>query len=244
MDVEIGTDCSRLGDDREFARAYDWRDGIHPDDVERILAESIAGEASGQTFTLEGRFRRGDGEYRWLKSTSSPRFGPDGELVGFIGVATDITLAKEAEIELRRQVEERTHALAESDARFRALFDAVLEVLCLLTPDGTIIEMNSKEASWRAVNADEAIGRKIWDAPTLEAYPQHKPLIKEAARRRGMQPAHYFRRCVLAFVAHDLGIDFLELASLEPPMREKDDLPPRRFGGKGFGKWRIRKLER
>lgn len=73
---------------------------------------------------------------------------------------------------------------------------------------------------------------------------QYRPLIKEAARRRGMQPAHYFRRCVLAFVAHDLGIDFLELASLEPPMREKDDLPPRRFGGKGFGKWRIRKLER
>ena len=33
---------------------------------------------------------------------------PDGELVGFIGVATDITLAKEAELELRRQVEEQT----------------------------------------------------------------------------------------------------------------------------------------
>jgi PAS domain S-box-containing protein len=80
-------------------------------------------------------------------------------------------------------VEERTHELAESDARFRAIFDAVLEVLCLLTPDGTIIEMNSKEASWRAVNANEAIGRKIWDAPTMEAYPQHKPLIKEAVKK-------------------------------------------------------------
>ncbi len=169
--------------DREFARLYDWRDGIHPDDVERILAESVAGEASGKTFTLEGRFRRGDGTYRWLRSTSSPRFGPDGELVGFIGVASDITVAKEAEIELRRQVEERTHELAESDARFRALFDAVLEVLCLLTPDGTIVEMNSKEAPWRAVNANEAIGRKIWEAPTLEAYPQHKALIKEAVKR-------------------------------------------------------------
>jgi len=170
-------------DDREIARTYDWRDGIHPDDAERILAESVAGEASGGTFTLEGRFRRGDGTYRWLRSTSSPRFGPDRELVGFIGVASDITVAKEAEIELRRQVEERTHELAESEARFRALFDAVLEVLCLLTPDGTIIEMNSKEASWRAANANEAIGRKIWDAPTLEAYPQHKPLIQEAVRQ-------------------------------------------------------------
>jgi PAS domain S-box-containing protein len=169
-------------DDREFARMYDWRDGIHPDDVERIVQASIAGEASGETFTLEGRFRRGDGEYRWLKSTSSPRFGPDGELVGFIGVATDITVAKEAEIELRRQVDERTHELAESDARFRAIFDAVLEVLCLLTPDGTIVEMNSKDAAWRAKNAHEALGRKIWDAPTLAAYPQHKPLIKKAVK--------------------------------------------------------------
>jgi PAS domain S-box-containing protein len=170
-------------DDREYARTYDWRDGIHPDDVDRIVADSIAGEASGKTFALEGRFRRGDGTYRWLRSTSSPRFGPDGELVGFIGVATDITLAKEAEIELRRQVEERTKALAESEARFRALFDAVLEVLCLLTPDGTIVEMNAKDAPWRSVNANEAIGRKIWDAPTLEAYPQHKPLIREAVKR-------------------------------------------------------------
>ena len=170
-------------DDREEARRYDWRQGIHPADVDRIVADSLAGEASGKTFTLEGRFRRGDGSYRWLRSTSSPRFGPDGELVGFIGVATDITLAKEAEIELRLQVEERTRALAESEARFRALFDAVLEVLCLLTPDGTIVEMNSKDAPWRAVNANEAIGRKIWDAPTMQAYPQHKPLIKEAVKR-------------------------------------------------------------
>jgi PAS domain S-box-containing protein len=169
-------------EDREFARSYDWRDGIHPDDAERVVAESLAGEASGKTFALEARFRRGDGEYRWLKSVSSPRFGPDGELIGFIGVATDITLAKEAELELRRQVEERTHELAASEARFRAIFDAVLEVLCLLTPDGTIVEMNSKDAPWRARNAREAIGGKIWDAPTLRAYPQHKPLIKQAVK--------------------------------------------------------------
>ena len=44
-------------EDREFARTYDWRSGIHPDDVERIIQELIAGEASMQAFTLEGRFR-------------------------------------------------------------------------------------------------------------------------------------------------------------------------------------------
>ena len=169
-------------DNREVARTYDWREGIHPDDVERIVAESMAGEASLKPFTLEGRFRRGDGTYRWLRSTSSPRFGPDGEHVGFIGAATDITLAKEAELELTALVERRTRELTLSEARFRAVFDTVLEVLVLMEPDGTIVELNRKEAPWRAENPREAVGRKIWDAPTLNLYPQHKALMKTAVK--------------------------------------------------------------
>ena len=170
-------------DDREKARSYDWRTGIHPDDVERIVAESVAGEAGLQTFTLEGRFRRGDGSYRWLRSTSSPRFGPDGEHVGFIGAATDITLAKEAELELKSQVAEQTRELALSEARFRAVFDTVLEVLVLMEPDGTVVELNRKEAPWRHKNPHDAVGRKLWDAPTLQMYPQHKALMKKAVKQ-------------------------------------------------------------
>jgi PAS domain S-box-containing protein len=169
-------------DDREQARSYDWHLSIHPDDRERLLAESLAGEASLATFTLEGRFRRGDGSYRWLRSTSSPRFGPDGEHIGFIGAATDITLAKEAELELKAQVESRTRELALSEARFRAVFDTVLEVLVLMEPDGTIVELNRKDAPWRAANARDSVGHKIWDAPTLQMYPEHVPLMKQAVR--------------------------------------------------------------
>src|SRR6476646_1988686 len=167
----------------EEARVYDWRQAIHPDDVERLVAESLAGEASLQRFTLEARYRRHDGEYRWLRSVSSPRFRPDGELAGFIGVANDITLAKEAELELRRQVEERTRALALSEARFRAVFDTVLEVLVLMEPDGTVVELNEQEAPWRSRNAKDAIGRKVWDAPTLQNYPQQIALMKRAVKQ-------------------------------------------------------------
>src|SRR5204863_643876 len=136
-----------LSDDA--ARVLDWRTRIHPEDVERIVAESIAGEASLQPFTLEERYLRHDGEYRWLRSVSQPRFGADGELIGFIGVASDITLAKEAELELRRTVEEQTAELQRSEAQFRAIFDTVLEVIVLLAPDGTILEMNETRTSWR-----------------------------------------------------------------------------------------------
>jgi PAS domain S-box-containing protein len=170
-----GPDC-----DPDEARTIDWRSRIHPDDVDRIVAESIAGEASRQPFTLEGRYLRADGEYRWLRSVSQPRFGPDGELIGFIGVASDITLAKEAELDLRRKVEEQTAELARSEAQFRAIFDTVLEVIVLLSPDGTVLEMNQTRASWRDPDPRRAIGGKVWDSPTLRNYPQHIALMKKA----------------------------------------------------------------
>jgi PAS domain S-box-containing protein len=103
----------------EEARTLDWRTRIHPDDHDRLVAESLAGEASLKPFTLEGRYRRGDGEYRWLRSVSQPRFGPDGELIGFIGVASDITLAKEAELDLKRQVKRQTRELLEAQEQLR-----------------------------------------------------------------------------------------------------------------------------
>ena len=164
--------------DREAARLLDWRSRIHPDDLDQIVAESIAGEASLQRFTLEGRYLRHDGEYRWLRTVSQPRFGPDGELVGFIGVGTDITVAKEAELELRRQVDAQTAQLAASEAQFRAVFEAALEVMVLLKPDGTVIAVNNRREVWRYEDPAEAVGKKLWDAPTMAAYPQHIPVMK------------------------------------------------------------------
>jgi len=108
-----------VGMSREEARVLDWRERIHPEDQARLVAESVAGEASLMPFTLEARYRRHDGEWRWLRSVSQPRFGTDGELSGFIGAASDITEAKEAEIELQGQVEERTAELIEAQDQLR-----------------------------------------------------------------------------------------------------------------------------
>jgi PAS domain S-box-containing protein len=157
---------------------FDWRDALHPDDCDRIVRESIAGEASLKPFTLEARYRRADGEYRWLRSVSQPRFGPDHELIGFIGVATDFTSAKESELALQSLVEERTAELSASEARFRAIFDTVMEVVVLLRPDGTVVEVNKTPASWRDENPRLAIGRPLWEAPTVESYPQHAEALK------------------------------------------------------------------
>jgi PAS domain S-box-containing protein len=101
-----------LGVTYEGAIDYDWRHIIHPDDAERIRDESIAGEASLQMFVLEGRFRRADGEWRWLRSISQPRWGANGVHVGFIGVAHDITEWKLGREVLEARVAERTADLS------------------------------------------------------------------------------------------------------------------------------------
>lgn len=87
---------------------------------------------------------------------------------------------------------------------------------------------------------DTTIPRYLIQARVDDAY---RPLIMRAARKRGLRPSAYVRRAVMAFVAHDLDIDFLELSQDEPPIEDRDGLPPRRFRGKGFGPWRIRRLD-
>ncbi len=111
---------------REEARVMDWRTRIHPDDAERLVAESIAGEASLKPFTLEGRYLRHDGEWRWLRSVSQPRFGADGALSGFIGVATDFTEQRATEMALR-----------ESEARFKRIADSAPVPMWVTRLDGS-----------------------------------------------------------------------------------------------------------
>jgi signal transduction histidine kinase/CheY-like chemotaxis protein len=76
-------------------------------------------------FTLEARYRRADGEFRWIRSVSQPRWGPDGSFAGFIGVGFDVTDAKRAEDDLKRindLLAERVQAaLAERDEAEAAL---------------------------------------------------------------------------------------------------------------------------
>jgi PAS domain S-box-containing protein len=115
-----------LGISYDEAVKFDWRTVIHPDDAPRILAESLAGEASMEVFELVGRYWSGGG-WRWVRSISQPRWGPHGEHAGFIGVAHDITALKEAEAALlavnetlERRVAERTGDLTEALNRLQA----------------------------------------------------------------------------------------------------------------------------
>lgn len=119
------------GGSYEEARLADWRTVIHPDDQDRILAESLTGEASGQPFSLEARYLRHDGEYRWLKSFSRPRLGAEDQVIGFVGVAFDVTDIRDTNARLAA-------AAAERDAILGQLAEGVI----VTDPNGNITFVN------------------------------------------------------------------------------------------------------
>ena len=99
-------------------RAFDWRSILHPDDQDRILAESIAGEASLEPFTLEACYRRHDGEWRYLNSVSQPSFDAAGVHNGFVGVVFDLTDVREGDRALKERERRLSAYVNQSSAGF------------------------------------------------------------------------------------------------------------------------------
>ncbi len=56
---------------------FDWRRALHPDDLPRIRAEEPVIEPSVGIVTVEARFRRADGQWRWLRSELAAEMGAD-----------------------------------------------------------------------------------------------------------------------------------------------------------------------
>ncbi|WP_419254311.1 PAS domain S-box protein [Caulobacter sp. ErkDOM-YI] len=171
------------GIDYEAALNLDWRTRLDPHDLPGILKGQISGEGSRKPFSLEGRYRRGDGQMRWLKSFSQPRLDPGGGFDGFIGIAFDITDAKQAEADLagvNELLAERVQAaVAERDAAQAALFQSQkLEAIGQLT-GGVAHDFNNLLTV--IIGALDVVDRN----PDDEARRQRMIAAAMAAARRG-----------------------------------------------------------
>ena len=133
------------GSDYEAARTADWRAVLHPEDQDRVMRESLAGEATGEPFSLEARYRRHDGEWRWLKSFSRPRLS-SGEVVGFVGVAFDVTDMREAQARL-----------AESESRFRTVADSAPALIWMTDDAAQIVFANRRYRTFFAVRSNRQL---------------------------------------------------------------------------------------
>nr|WP_249812634.1 PAS domain S-box protein [Bradyrhizobium sp. 141] len=166
---------------------FDWRKVLHPDDLPHVLQQSVQGEASLKPFVLEARYKNASGEWRWLRSESQPRWDPTGKHIGFIGVAHDVTVAKQAEIELRRlnetleeRIAERTAELEFNEARLRAILETSNQYQGLVNLRGELLYANRTTLDGIKASSADVIGKPLWETPWFSATEGMSALVQDA----------------------------------------------------------------
>src|SRR5262245_20441511 len=100
-----------LGDQAVIC-GYDWEQYIHPEDREAYVSAYLDCVARRAPFDAEFRFRRHDGEYRWMRSVAMPRLTAEGEFIGHTGCTFDIHEARMAAAALREADSHKDEFLA------------------------------------------------------------------------------------------------------------------------------------
>ena len=76
-----------------------WQQTVFPEDMPAVLRHLEAIRTGAPISVIEHRLVHQSGQIRWVRNTSVASMGPEGKLLGYDGLITDITALKEAEHE-------------------------------------------------------------------------------------------------------------------------------------------------
>ena len=158
--------CGILGYAREELLAMKFADITSPDTAESDadVFRSFQAAGSGQSYRTEKRYVRKDGSLVWVDLTSSPVLGENGELAYFVDVIEDIDDRKKAE-----------QALRASEERYRALVEAVRDIVFVIDREDRIEFVNAAAAAWLQMSPEELIGRRRADVfPPSDEWSEHQ----------------------------------------------------------------------
>jgi PAS domain S-box-containing protein len=141
-----------------------WVEGVHPEDRDGCLRTYSQAFDRRESFEIEYRLRRHDGEYRWIVDLGIPRFTPDGSFAGYIGSCNDISeriLAQEALSTVSRRLieaheEERTWIA-------RELHDDVNQRLALATVNLDVLKRELPASVPEARRRVSELGEQLRD---------------------------------------------------------------------------------
>jgi two-component system sensor histidine kinase UhpB len=149
--------------DSEVIDEEHWLRTLHPDDRERVLAEEVRTDETGEPFKVEYRVVARDGRVVWVRDEATLVRDEEGQPLYWLGVQYDITEQKRVEEALREVREAERHRLA------RDLHDGVLQDLSYTTAAIGIIMLEAEgtgleEELQRAVDAVRRAAQGLRDA--------------------------------------------------------------------------------
>src|SRR5580692_4171259 len=181
------------------ANGFGWLDFLHPDDMERSMAQWMHCVQSGENYESEYRIRGRHGQYRWFRARAVPIRDFEGKIVQWYGTCSDIHDSKlleqsirDSAIELERLVDDRTAALRRLSGRLmtmqdeerrriaREIHDGLGQELAAakMIMDGILSRDSSPSMRQAAADASQLVDRAIKQVRTI-SHLLHPPLLDE-----------------------------------------------------------------
>jgi diguanylate cyclase (GGDEF)-like protein/PAS domain S-box-containing protein len=157
--------CEILGYSRAELIGLTFADITTPDtmDADAAALERFRG-GSTEPYRVEKRYIRKDGSLVWVDLTVSPVRDADGAPEYFVDVVEDVDDRMTAE-----------QALRESEERYRALVQAVRDIVFVIDGDDRIQFVNDAAAAWLRRSPEELIGMSRADVfPDAQEWARHQ----------------------------------------------------------------------
>ena len=110
-----------------------------------------------------------DGKVIQMECSATAIPDNDGNFTSFLIIQRDVT--KERAV---------VSALADSERRFRAIFNSTFQFIGLLDPEGIVLEVNQTALDVGGFTPNEVIGRPFWEAPWWIASPEEQHRLRDA----------------------------------------------------------------
>jgi len=138
----------------EYAADPDiWRQQLHPDDRERVLAQVAQSRATGEPFNSEYRMVTRDGQVVWFHDQAKLVRDEGGNPLFLQGVMLDITERRQAE-----------QAVRESEAELTAIYESAPVAIILVDHERRVRKANVMAADFTGRPQDELIGLRGGEA--------------------------------------------------------------------------------
>ncbi len=129
-----------------------WLSFLHPDDVERSLSVWMEAVRTESTYSNEFRLRNNEGVYRWHVAKGIPIRDEMGHITKWYGTVTDIHDS--------RLIEEKLRLLA---ARLTSTLESITDAFFMVDKQWCFLYLNPKAAHFLNRNADELVGKNLWE---------------------------------------------------------------------------------
>lgn len=101
------------------------------------------------------------------------------------------------------------NAIRRSEQRVRDIMDSTQQLMCLLTPDGSLLEANRAAYSLVGAGAETVVGRRLWDAPWWQQSRDMRSQLREHLINVANGQRVRFASPLQDSAGHTLHIDFV-----------------------------------